>query len=174
MIDTRSYVEIARDKAAEERQLKWDTRYLTLANLISTWSKDPSSKIGAVIVGDRGQVLSQGYNGFPRGVRDDLEPRWTEKEWKYKFVVHAEMNAIYNAAYNGAQLDGSSIYVWGLPVCNDCAKGIIQSGIRRVVMPGKLEEYPERWQESFKLSAQMFKEAGVEVVFVVGFIPPTT
>ena len=112
---------------------KWDIRYLELAELVATWSKDPSSKIGAVAVGSKGEVLAQCYNGFPRGIHD-LASRYTNREVKYKYVVHAEMNVIYNATYNGVSLDGSTIYVSGLPVCSDCAKGIIQVGIKRVVM----------------------------------------
>lgn len=143
---------------------KWDIRYLKLAQEVSTWSKDPSSQIGAVAIGHKGQVLSQGYNGFARGVREDLVPRWELKEWKYKFIVHAEMNAIYNATYNGVSLDGATLYIWGLPCCSDCAKGVIQVGIKRVVMPKK--DYPERWLESFKLSETMFREAGVLHEFI--------
>ena len=143
---------------------KWDIRYLKLAKEISTWSKDPSSQIGAVIIGHKGQVLSQGYNGFPRGVREDLETRWSNKEQKYKFVVHAEMNAIYNASYNGVSLDESTLYIWGLPCCSDCAKGIIQVGIKRVVMAKMY--YPAKWTDSFELTQTMFYEAGVEYKFI--------
>ena len=143
---------------------KWDIRYLKLAKEVSTWSKDPSSQIGAVAIGHKGQVLSQGYNGFARGVREDLVSRWEIKEHKYKFIVHAEMNAIYNATYNGVSLDGATLYIWGLPCCSDCAKGVIQVGIKRVVMPQK--NYPDYWIESFKLSETMFREAGVEHEYI--------
>jgi len=142
---------------------KWDIRYLGLAREVSSWSKDPSSKIGAVAIGNKGQVLSQGYNGFPRGIID-RQVRYEYKEKKYKLIVHAEMNAIYNATYNGVSLDGSTLYIWGLPCCSECAKGVIQVGIRRVVMPKK--NYPEQWAESFKLSKTMFLEAGVEYEFI--------
>jgi dCMP deaminase len=143
---------------------KWDERYMGLAKEVATWSKDPSSKIGAITVGSKGQVLSQGYNGFPRGVRDDLAPRWEIREFKYKFVVHAEMNAIYNATYNGVSLDGATIYVHGLPCCHECAKGIIQVGVKRVVMNGDPED--PRWKESAALAIQMFKESKVEYEFI--------
>jgi len=125
---------------------KWDIRYLNLAKEVSTWSKDPSSKIGAVAIGSKGQVLAQGYNGFPRGI-DDSQSRYSVKEIKYKYVVHAEQNVIYNATYNGVSLDGSTLYVWGLPVCSDCAKGVIQVGIKRVVMP--IDKYPTQCVEAF-------------------------
>lgn len=142
---------------------KWDIRYLGLAKEVSTWSKDPSSKIGAVAIGKKGQVLAQGYNGFPRGIKDDLN-RYAVKEIKYRYVVHAEQNVIYNATYNGVSLDGSTLYVWGLPVCSDCAKGVIQVGVKRVVMPN--QEIPEHWVESFALTSAMFEEAGIEYEFV--------
>lgn len=142
---------------------KWDKRYLSLAREISTWSKDPSSKIGAVAVGSQGQVLAQGYNGFPRGIEDSLT-RLTNREIKLKYVVHAEENVIYNATFNGVSLNGSTIYVTGLPTCSDCAKGVIQVGIKRVVMPK--QTIPNQWQDSWNLTQQMFKEAGVEYDFI--------
>ena len=141
----------------------WDKRYLGLAKEISTWSKDPSSQIGAVAIGSKGQVLAQGYNGFPRGI-DDVEHRYNNKETKYKYVVHAEQNVIYNATYNGVSLDGATLYVWGLPVCSECAKGVVQVGIKRVVMPQKT--YPKQWVKSFELSKELFEEAGVDWLFI--------
>lgn len=143
--------------------LKWDRRYLKLAYEVSQWSRDPSSKIGAVTVGAKGQVLSQGFNGFPRGIAD-LDTRLNNRETKYKFVVHAEMNAIYNATYNGVSLDGSTLYVYGLPICSECAKGVIQVGIKRVVMPQ--QEMPEKWRDSWLTSMNFFSEAGVEFDFI--------
>lgn len=139
---------------------KWDNRYMGVAKEISSWSRDPSSKIGAITVGSKGQILSQGYNGFPRGIIDAVE-RWENRETKYKFVVHAEMNAIYNATYSGASLDGAVMYVYGLPCCHECAKGIIQVGIKKVVMGGDI--FSPRWKESSSLAMEMFQEAGVEV-----------
>jgi dCMP deaminase len=146
----------------------WDLRYLKLAEHISTWSKD-STGIGSVAIGDQGQVLAQGYNGFPRGVEDSQE-RYDVKEDKYRFVVHSEMNVIYNASYNGVSLRDSTLYVWGLPVCSECAKGIIQTGIKRVVMSSRdrISTLPlsDKWRESFDLTKTLFEEAGVEWEFV--------
>lgn len=144
---------------------KWDKRYLALAEHISTWSKDPSRKIGAVAVGEKGQVLAQGYNGFPRGI-DDQESMYENKVIKYQHVVHAEMNCIYNATYNGTSLDGATMYIHGLPVCSECAKGIIQVGIKRVVTEEILTSTPERWVESTQLTKKMFDEAGVIYDFI--------
>ena len=146
----------------------WDLRYLKLAEHMSTWSKD-SAGIGSVAIGDQGQVLAQGYNGFPRGVEDSQE-RYDVKEDKYKFVVHSDMNVIYNASYNGVSLRDSTLYVWGLPVCSECAKGIIQTGIKRVVMSSRdrISTLPlsDKWRESFDLTKTLFEEAGVEWEFV--------
>jgi dCMP deaminase len=142
---------------------KWDQRYLKLAYEVAQWSKDPSSKIGAVTVGAKGQVLSQGFNGFPRGLKDDFT-RLHDRETKYKFVVHAEMNAIYNATYNGTSLDGATLYVYGLPICSECAKGVIQVGIKRVVMPNQNIE--GKWLDSWLTSMNFFDEAGVDFDFI--------
>ena len=148
----------------ELRRLKWHDRYLELAQQIASWSKDPSSKIGAIAVGSKGQVLAQGYNGFPRGI-EDREIRFENKELKYRYVVHAEMNLIYNASYNGVSLDGSTVYITGLPVCSECAKGLIQVGVREVIMPSQ-EDTPDKWVQSFKLSKELFEEAGVHWQFI--------
>lgn len=142
---------------------KWTKRYLCLAKEISAWSKDPSRKIGAVAVSDKGQVLATGYNGFPRGVEDSIE-RYENKELKSKYVVHAEMNCIYNATYNGISLDGSSLYVFGLPPCSECAKGIIQVGIKEVFYSYD-ERVPDKWLTSLDTTVQMFHESGIKLNF---------
>lgn len=140
----------------------WHEKYLGLARHIATWSKDPSKQIGAVAVGNVGEILATGYNGLPRGI-EDTEFRLTNREEKYRLVVHAEMNCIYNATHNGVSLHNATLYVWGLPVCSECAKGIIQVGIRHVVMP-KVENdvVPIKWAQSFLATADMFDEAGVK------------
>lgn len=140
---------------------KWDERYLSLAKEVSTWSKDPSTQVGAITVGRKKEVLSQGFNGFPRGI-DDTDERYNHRETKYQFVVHAEMNAIYNATYSGTSLDGATLYVYGLPICSECAKGIIQVGIKRVVIEKSKEL--DNWNDSVKFSQAMFIEASVELV----------
>lgn len=142
---------------------KWDQRYLELAKIISSWSKDPSKQIGAVIVGDKGQIISQGYNGFPRGIIDS-NYRYSNRETKYKYVVHAEANAIYNAIHNGASTQDTTIYVTGLPVCHECAKALIQCGITRVVMDTRPEQ--TTWKESADIALNMFNEAGIPYTFI--------
>jgi len=142
---------------------KWDKRYIKMAKEISSWSKDPSSQIGAVAIGSKGQVLATGFNGFPRGI-EDSESRLNEREVKYKHIVHAEMNAIYNATYNGVSLDGATLYVYGLPVCLECAKGVIQVGIKKVVMPN--QKVDGKWLGSWLQSEAFFNEVGIEYEFI--------
>lgn len=137
-----------------------DLRYIKLAKEIASWSKDPSTKVGAVIVGSKGQIVSQGYNGFPRGFLDSNE-RLNNKELKYRYVIHAEANALYNALYNGASVEGCTIYVHGLPCCHECAKAIIQSGIKRVVYD---TDPKPNWIDKTQIALDMFKEANVEVL----------
>ena len=137
----------------------WGDKYIHLAKEISTWSKDPSTQVGAVVIGEHGQLLSQGYNGFPRGIKDSDE-RLNNRERKYELVVHAEMNAIYNASLNGVSLKGSTLYVYGLPICNECAKGIIQVGIQKVVAM-RPEKYNIAWDKSNKNAEALFREADV-------------
>lgn len=141
---------------------KWDHRFMRLAREISTWSHDPSSKIGAVIVNDDRRILATGYNGFPRGI-DDTEERLNDREQKYSLIVHGEMNSLLNALYSGVSVKDATIYVWGLPVCSECTKSVIQSGIKRVVITYP-ELAPQKWQNQWKeLSWPMYNEAGVSV-----------
>jgi dCMP deaminase len=142
----------------------WQDRYLNLAKEISTWSKDPSRKIGAVAVGEKGQILAQGYNGFPRGILDSAD-RYNDRPTKYKYVVHAEMNVIFNASLNGVSLDGADLYVYGLPVCSECAKGIIQVGIKKVFLFVE-QDIPPIWVESWEQTRGMFEEAGVKFEWI--------
>jgi dCMP deaminase len=146
-----------------DRQHKWDLRYLELAKTIAGWSKDPSSQIGAIAVGSKGQVLAQGYNGFPRGMVDSPQ-HYKNKTVKYARIVHAEMNMIFNASFNGGCLNGSSVYVSGLPTCSDCAKGLIQVGVKELIMPQQKIE--DRWYDSWQRSKEYYKEAGLKYRWV--------
>jgi len=144
---------------------KWDRRFMRLAKEISTWSKDPSSRIGAVIVNDDRRILATGYNGFPRGIAD-TEERLNNKEEKYPRIVHAELNALLGALYNGVSVKDATLYVYGLPVCADCTKSVIQSGIKRVVIDmSSLDN--EKWAAQWnKLSKPMFEEAQVSITYM--------
>src|SRR6266702_7019504 len=126
---------------------KWDVRFLRLARTVSLWSKDPSAKIGAVLVNDLKQVVGMGYNGFARGIEDSNE-RLNDRETKYKFIVHAEVNAIIQA---GHQARNSILYVYpsimAPPVCHDCCKIAIQAGVKGVVgfVPDETDPRVQRW-----------------------------
>lgn len=139
----------------------WIKRYISLAKETASWSKDPSRCIGAVAVSTKGQVLATGYNGFPRGMFDTTE-RYSDRALKYKYIVHAEMNCIYNATYNGVALDGATLFVWGLPPCSECAKGIIQVGIKTVYWSTDME-VPPQWLTSLEATQEMFNETNVEL-----------
>tara|TARA_B100001142_G_C13989038_1_gene521956 strand:+ start:142 stop:582 length:441 start_codon:yes stop_codon:yes gene_type:complete len=137
---------------------KWDLRFVELAKHISQWSKDPSTKVGCVVVGEDREIRSTGFNGFPRGISDDAE-RLKNREMKYPLICHAEENAIMHAARIGVSLKGSTAYVtW--PPCSRCARSLIQAGIKEVVYSEE-EEIPERWIEDFTISCEMLTEAGV-------------
>ena len=142
---------------------EWSDKYMRLAKEISSWSKDPRRKVGAIVVGEDGQILSQGFNGFPRGIKDNPE-RLNNRERKHNLMVHGEMNAIYNATLNGVSLKNSTLYVYGLPTCNECAKGIIQVGIKKVVAM-RPKEYNGRWDESIKSASALFNEA--EITYLI-------
>ena len=141
---------------------KWDQRFLRLAKEISTWSKDPSTQVGCVIVDPKTRrILSTGYNGFPAGI-DDTAERLDNRETKYKLIVHAEMNAIYNATHNGQSLTGATAYIINQPLCQKCALGIISVGIKRVVMI-KVKTWGQRWIDDFNNNTKpLLLEAGIE------------
>jgi len=143
---------------------KWDRKYLGLAKYIANeWSKDPSTKVGAVLVNYEYNQEFIGYNGFPRGVVDS-EDRYDDRELKYKMIVHAEVNAILKAGFIAR---GSTLYVYpsfsAPPICNECAKLAIQSGIKSIVgfEPNWLDPIVQRWADSMSVSKMMFEEAGV-------------
>ena len=140
---------------------KWNVRFMQMAQLISTWSKDQSTKVGCVIVSPEKAILSMGYNGFPRGVNDNVPTRQI-RPTKYEFVVHAEENALLNAGRNGTRLNGGILYVT-MPPCTRCAGSIIQSGIKEVIYlePEKEKKIPG-WRDNLNISFTMFDEAKVK------------
>jgi len=144
--------------------MSWDDRFLELATVISSWSKDPSTQVGAVIVDDDNRVISIGYNGFPKGVKDDH--RLDNRELKYEVVVHAEANALLFA---NASVKGCTIYTWPFQPCSRCASLIIQAGIRRVVT---VENKDQKWSSNFQLAHEMMTEARIEIVSHTGFVIP--
>lgn len=141
---------------------EWVKRFIELADHIAEWSKDPKRKVGAVIIDDNKHILSTGYNGFPKGVDDGVSNRFEDPK-KLLFTEHAERNAIYTAGRNGVSLEGAKLFCTAFP-CADCARGIIQSGIKWLYTT-----YPRKgskWENHWKAAQEMFEEAGVEVVFV--------
>jgi len=138
----------------------WDARFLELARHIAGWSKDPSTKVGCVVVGPDREIRSTGFNGFPRGIEDNID-RLANREMKYPLVCHAEENAIMHAARIGVALKGCIAYVtW--PPCTRCARSLIQAGIREIVYPADLA-IPDRWVDDFRISSGMLTEAGLSV-----------
>lgn len=137
---------------------KWDLRYLKLAREVSTWSKDPSTKTGAVIVNGSREFL--GYNGFPKNTLDDP---WIyeDRELKLSKVIHCEMNAAIKA---GPLAVGSTLYTWPFMSCDRCAAHMVQFGIKRAVAPKPPQDIIDRWGKSISLSKKYFEEAGVVLV----------
>ena len=139
---------------------KWDIRFLKLATHISEWSKDPSTKVGCVVVGPDREIRSTGFNGFPRGIQDSDE-RLTNRDLKYPLICHAEENAIMHAARIGLALKGCTAYVtW--PPCTRCARSLIQAGVSEIVIPSGLE-IPDRWKDDFEMSMGLLREADVTI-----------
>jgi len=142
---------------------KWDIKFINLATEISKWSKDTSTKVGCVIVDDTNRIISTGYNGIPIGCDDSVESRY-EKHRKLFYFEHSERNALYSCAYMGKSTKNATIYVQFYP-CADCARAIIQCGIKRVVTY-KPDFNHERWGESWKVADELFNEVGIEVEFI--------
>ncbi len=154
--------------------ISWDEYFMGIAMLAAKRSKDPSTQVGACIVSQDNIIISTGYNGMPKGCSDDEFP-WEREgaDTKYPFVVHAELNAILNA--NGRDLRGSRVYVALFP-CNECAKAIIQSGVKEVLYLS--DKYADTW--STLASKRMLAAAGVSCrqlqfeheTITLDFVPP--
>ena len=140
---------------------KWDARFLDLCDHIAEWSRDPSSKVGAVIVRPDKSVASMGFNGFPQAMPDS-EHLYNDRECKYPRIIHAEMNALLFMRERIGP--GYTLYTSPYPPCSNCAKHYIQAGIKRVVAPDY--EWPDRWVKDLKLSEALWEEAGVELRYV--------
>ena len=139
----------------------WDQRYVDMAEFVAQWSKDPSTKTGAVVTID-GLVTAVGFNGLPRGIAD-TEERLNNRDLKYKLIVHCERNAVLSAHRS---VVGSTLYTWPFPSCSTCAAMMIQAGVKRHVAPKVPDHLLERWGEDIDLAMAIYKEAGVEVVIL--------
>lgn len=147
---------------------KWDEHFLVTAILQAKMSKDPSTQVGAVIVTPDKEIVSTGFNGFPRGIKD-LPERLNDRDLKLRFMVHAEMNAVLTAAKLGIKIGGCTMYIsslsadnniWG-GVCSNCAKHISQTGISKIITNSS-DNAPNRWAEDLFLSKKVFKECNIE------------
>lgn len=135
----------------------WHKRFLKESMNIAQWSKDPSTKCGAIIVDDKRRIISTGYNGFPRGI-EDTEERLNDRDTKYGLIIHAEMNAIL---FCKSPFEGSTLFVAPMPPCIRCAVIIVQAGISHIVT-AKIPDYlKDRWGESAANSKAIFEEAGI-------------
>jgi dCMP deaminase len=145
-------------------ELSWDELFILQAALISQKSKDPSTKVGCVIVNDDNVILSTGFNGFPRGIEEDWKDRWKRPE-KYHWVEHAERNAIFNAARVGVSLNNSRAYLnWEPKPCADCTRALIQAGIKEVIGPNrKFTGAGAGKHYSIDHAETMLREAGVRI-----------
>lgn len=154
----------------------WDEWFMKIMYLVAQKSKDPSTKIGAVLVRDK-RIVSVGYNGLPRGVNDDV-PERSQRPIKYNFYEHGERNCLYAAGRYGISTDGTIMYTNGIP-CTDCARGVIQSGVSKVVVHKPYEELSskaqqeklrEQWKGHNEISTTMFNESGVKLEIYDGFL----
>jgi len=144
--------------------MKWNNLFMNLVYLVAAKSKDESTHVGAVIVDSQNRIVSCGYNGMPRGTLDMI-PEKQERPQKYFWMVHAELNSILNAARS---VEGCRMYTNGVP-CAECAKAIIQSGIRKVIVDEDWEKrskelWGDKWEKSQEVTRRMFREADVNLV----------
>lgn len=141
--------------------IEWDDYFMTMVYLVASKSKDERTHMGAVVVGPNKEIRSTGYNGFVRGL-NDLVPERQEKGEKDYWMEHAERNAIYNATLVGASLKDCIMYTNGIP-CMPCANGIVQSGIREIVVDSTWSGNSEEWGERNKRTLETFGEVGVKL-----------
>lgn len=156
-VGTETMISIFEERDRLQRQRKWDLFFLGMADYMATASKDPSTKVGAVIVRPDKTVASVGFNGFARSMQDSDE-LYANREEKYSRIIHGEMNAILSAH---GPVSGCTLYTVPFAPCERCAVMVIQSGITRVVAPTIPDHLKERWEESLLRSQSFFHEAGV-------------
>lgn len=140
-------------------QTKWDIRFLELAKHVASFSKDPSTKVGAVIVRNNNEIVSLGYNGLPKGIQDE-DSILNNRKKKMELIIHGEENALIFAKQS---VDGCTLYTYPFICCSRCSSKMIQAGIKRVVT---IDDVPDRWKENMKLSEDNFTKHGVEVVYI--------
>lgn len=139
---------------------KWEQRFLDVADHIATWSKDPSTKVGAVLFNSKNRIKSVGYNGFPEYIKDD--DRLNDRETKYKIIQHAESNLITNCVQEGISTKDCYMAISLFP-CTKCAGLIISSGITKIITRWPDDEFLIRWKDELEFSMKLFKEANVKI-----------
>lgn len=138
---------------------KWDLRFLELAKLVSTWSKDPSTQVGAVIVRDDRSVVSLGFNGFPKDM-EDREEWYSNREEKYSRIVHGEINALIQAE---TSVKECTLYTYPFIPCDRCVIQMIQAGIVRIIAPKPSEDALSRWATAFQKTKDYCEDCGIEL-----------
>lgn len=139
---------------------KWDERFLNVAKLISSWSKDPSTKVGAIAVSSHRRILAQGYNGLPAGIDDD-KFNMNDRISKYEMIIHAESNVIYNACNSGVSLKLTTIYIYGMFPCPECIKAMAQVNVARIVFRLGFSKNTGVWKTRFDLSREIMHDLGI-------------
>lgn len=142
-------------------QYDWDVYWLNLAQHVSIKSKDPSTKFGAIIVRPDGSLCSIGFNGFPRGMKDNPE-LYKDREKKYSRIIHSEMNALLLSHDETHQ--GYTLYTWPFAPCDRCAVHMIQAGIKRFVFPEMPKDKVNRWKKAIEIAEGYMQEAQCEVI----------
>lgn len=137
-----------------DRTRRWDVRFLRLAREVASWSKDPTTGVGAVIVDNKQRVVSLGYNGFPRGM-SDAPTLLEDRESKLALTIHAEENAMLFATRD---LDGCTVYTYPVPPCSNCAAKLVQDGVARVVTIQPDPEFETRWTKSLMMAQRIYRE----------------
>lgn len=150
-----------------QNELKWHQRFINMATEVASWSKDESTKVGAVLVKDR-RLIATGFNGFPVGVADDIERR-KRRPIKYSWTIHAEHNCVLQAAKQGFSTKGATLYLnFAPPPCSGCSMALIQAGISLVV--GSNIDFPgkgDRWKEDLEIAMEMLTEVKLPLVRVI-------
>ena len=160
-----------RDSVGADEWVEWDEYFMGIAQAVKVKSKDKHTQIGAVIVGTDNEIISTGYNSLPRGI-DDYRPERYDRPEKYNWMEHAERNAIYNAARIGVSTKGARMYMTCGMSCIDCARAIIQAGIRWVyLIPGEGAKGGHYDDEQFTVSETLLKEAGINIVYMDRLTP---
>lgn len=142
-------------------EISWDKYFMSLTYFIAMKSKDEKTHCGTVIVGQDNEILATGYNSFPRGIDDNRQER-QERPEKYFWFEHGERNAVYNAVRNGVSLKGSRAYITAIP-CMDCARALVQSGVKEVIYHNLDYDRLPIWEEHHKRTLVLLKESGVKI-----------